>query len=60
MKRSKYKIIDWAGNECFYGLDFTTFEEAYEALTIIIEQWLGITDDDKFEEEIGEYDIERV
>ena len=55
-------IKDWAGNICFNGLDFKTFDEADEYLTLQIEQIYPDTIDNDvlFYIEKGEYFIDRV
>lgn len=53
---TKYQIIDWAGNICFGGEIFTSFQDADEFLSIKFEN-LNEAD---YEEERGEYTISEV
>lgn len=47
-----FKIQDWAGNECFMGKTFTTFDEA--------EEFLEITLDSSYDTDRQEYEIYEV
>jgi hypothetical protein len=49
----KFIIIDWAGNQCFQGEEFESFDEASDFLS----DKFGHLSDKKYEEEIGEYSI---
>lgn len=55
-----FKIFDWAGNLCFNGASFDSFEQADEWLTAKIEQMHPDTADNeaRFSEERGEYYVE--
>ena len=54
-----YIIKDWAGNVCFDGKTFNTFEDASGYLSEWIESTYPetIVDEDRFYEEFGEYFI---
>ena len=56
----KYIIQDWAGNVCFHGATFDSFDEADAWLTEKIEHIYPDTVDneERFSEERGEYYIE--
>jgi len=56
----KYIIQDWAGNVCFQGKTFSSFEVADDFLTAWIERTYPDTaeSDERFHEERGEYFIE--
>ena len=45
MKKVSYKIQDWAGNECFGGDRFKSFEDAWDFILSMVED----------ETELGEY-----
>jgi hypothetical protein len=47
-------IKDWAGNTCFHGKDFFSFEDAEEYLS----EQFGELPDDEYEVERGEYFIQ--
>lgn len=52
----KYIIKDWAGNTCFQGREFDTFEDAWGFL-------YGAYDhlqESEFDEQMSEYEVEHV
>lgn len=55
-----YIITDWIGNLPFGSKTFPTLDDAYEFLTLYIEETYPDTEnnDERFSEEIGEYYIE--
>jgi len=48
----KYIIKDWAGNVCFFGQEFETWDDAEEFLCIKL--------DDSYDEDRGEYYITEI
>ncbi len=49
MKEMNWKIIDWAGNTCFGGKTFKTFEDGWDFI------FLNFKDYENPEEEYQEY-----
>jgi len=56
----KYIIRDWTGKVCFHGIEFNSFEDGYDWLTLKIEELYPDTveNDERLSEEIGEYYVE--
>lgn len=54
MSKPKYIIINWAGNECFDGRTFKSFELAWG---YIYNKFEHIEDEDAFDEEMSEYEV---
>lgn len=50
-----YNIIDWAGNDCFDGKTFKTFDDAEEFLSEFFDDE-GLD----YDEERGEYEITEI
>ena len=47
-----FNILDWAGNVCFKGQLFESFDDAEEFLCVVL--------DDQYEDDRGEYFITEV
>lgn len=47
-----FNILDWAGNVCFKGQLFKSFDDAEEFLCVVL--------DDQYEDDRGEYYITKV
>ncbi len=56
MRRQKFIIEDWAGNICFNGRKFKTFEDAWGFLY----DFYRDLPDHEFDEQMGEYYVEEV
>jgi len=50
---TKFKILDWAGNECISHESFPTFEDAWGA----IYEYFDKLEDAEFDAELGEYQV---
>lgn len=50
MTNNKFKITDWAGNDCISKLEFETFEDAWG---VIYEKFADLSDEDA-EEQFGD------
>lgn len=50
MKKLKFKIVDWAYNDCFQGRIFDSFEDAWDFI-------LETFPNDETGEDLGEYEV---